>query len=299
MLVVIAGGTGLLGSLVADGLAAQGHTVRALSRGLSPGPGPRDPRVEVVRGDVRRPETLAGPVAAADVVVSAVQGFLGPDGVTPASVDRDGNRNLVDAAVHAGADVVLVSVTGAATDSPMELARMKAVAEEHLRGSGAAWTVVRGAAFAQAWIGIVEGTADRAGRLTVFGRGDNPIPWVDVREVADLVMRAVTDPTLRGEVLDICGPEPWTVRRLAQELMTARGVAGHPRRVPRPVLHAMVATVGLVRPALGRQAAAALAMDVLPPAEDDTTRARFPDLPRRPVSEVLAESVGHTADAVG
>lgn len=292
MLVVIAGGTGVLGSLVADHLAAQGHRVRAVSRGLSPHPGPQDPRVELVRADVRDRASLAAPLAGADVVVSAVHGFLGPGGVTPASVDRDGNRNLVEAAAREGADVVLVSMTGAAPDCPMELARMKAAAEEHLRTAGMPWTVVRGAAFAQAWIGILESTAGRGGRLTVFGRAQNPIPWVDVHEVAALVERAATDGALRGEILELCGPEAWSLRRLATELMAARGVGGRPRRVPRPALHAMVATAGRLRPALGRQAAAALAMDVLPPVDDTTTRARFPDLPCTPVSAVVAALSG-------
>ena len=86
-------------------------------------------------------------VDGADVVVSAVHGFAGPGGVSPASVDRDGNRHLVDAAVRAGATVILMSVVGAAPDSPMELFRMKYAAEQHLRARGTPWTIVRSTAF--------------------------------------------------------------------------------------------------------------------------------------------------------
>jgi NADH dehydrogenase len=39
------------------------------------------------------------------------------------------------------------AVAGAAADSPMELFRMKHAAEEHLRESGADWTIVRATAF--------------------------------------------------------------------------------------------------------------------------------------------------------
>jgi NADH dehydrogenase len=151
------------------------------------------------------------------------------------------------------------------------------------------WTIVRGAAFAQVWLGLVAETAGASGRPIVFGRGDNPIPWVDIHEVAQLVVGAVEDRSLRGETLDICGPEALTLMQLAQAYMDHNGVAGHPRRIPRPMLHVMAGTVGRFKPQLGRQARAALAMDVLPPAEDSATRARFPDLPRRPVSEVIAE----------
>jgi hemoglobin-like flavoprotein len=45
------------------------------------------------------------------------------------------NFNLVDAAKLVAADLVLMSVTGAASDSPMELGRMK-YAEKYLRASG-------------------------------------------------------------------------------------------------------------------------------------------------------------------
>lgn len=288
-MILIAGGTGQLGSRVANRLAGSGHRVRVLSRGLTPHPGELRPDVEVVRGDVREPATLRGPMEGAQVVVSCVQGFAGPGGVTPQSVDRQGNHNLVDVAAQVGADVVMLSMTGAAPDSPMELARMKHAAEEYLEATVPAWTIVRGAAFAQVWLGIVADTAGASGRPMVFGRGDNPVAWVDVGEVAELVARAVEDPSLRGRTLDICGPEALTLMQLAQAYMDHHGVAGRPRRIPRPMLHVMAGTVGRLKPEMARQARAALAMDLLPLAEDAPTRAMFPDLPRRPVSEVIAE----------
>lgn len=292
-MILIAGGTGQLGSLVANKLSETGHPVRVLSRGMTAHPGVLRPEVEVVRGDVRDPSSLSGAMDGVDVVVSCVQGFAGPGGVTPESVDKAGNHNLVDAARMVGADVVLVSMAGAAPDSPMELARMKHAAEEYLEASGLSWTIVRGAAFAQVWLGVVADTAGSSGRPMVFGRGDNPIAWVDIREVAELVERAVEDRSLRGETLDICGPEALTLMQLAQAYMDHNGVAGRPRRIPRPMLHVMATTVGRFKPEMGRQARAALAMDVLPPAEDSATRARFPDIPRRPVSDVIADLPAH------
>ena len=75
--------------------------------------------------------SLAPAVAGVDVVVSAVHGFVGTGNVSPATVDRDGNGNLVDAATAAGADFVLISVVAAAADSPIrQLFRMKHVAEQ-------------------------------------------------------------------------------------------------------------------------------------------------------------------------
>ena len=170
----------------------------------------------------------------------------------------------------------------------MEVFRCKHAAEQRLRSGGAGWTIVRAEAFAETWIGVLEETAGASGRPLVFGRGDNPISWVSVNDVAALVELAVTDPSLRGRALDLCGPETWTLRELAQHVMAHRGVLGKPRSVPRSMLHLMANTVGRFKPELARQARAALAMDGLAPAEDRHTRAEFPDLPSTPVSEVLA-----------
>ena len=287
-MILVAGGTGRLGSLVVNSLCAGGHTVRVLSRGLTSPGSTLDSRAEQVEGDVRDPASLRAAAEGVRLVVSCVQGFMGPGHGTPLSVDRFGNFNLVDAAKSVAADFVLVSMTGASPHSPMELARMKYAAESHLRASGRGWTIIRAAAFAQAWLGIIAETARASGRPLVFGAADNAIPWVDVHEVAELVVRATEEETLRGQVLEICGPEPLTLMQLAQAYMDHAGLPGRPRRIPRSMLHVMSGTVGRLRPDLGRQARAALAMDELPLPDDSATRERFPDLPRRPVSEVIA-----------
>ncbi len=112
-MILVAGGTGRLGSRVVRRLVAQGEPVRVLSRGHVGADLPRE--VEVVRGDVRRPADLDRALVGARLVVSAVQGMVGKD-VSPESVDRDGNLELVRAARRAGAEVVLMSVTGASAD---------------------------------------------------------------------------------------------------------------------------------------------------------------------------------------
>ena len=130
---------------------------------------PSGPLVEVVQGDLRVPATLPPALAGVRVVVSAVHGFAGPGRVTPKSVDRDGNANLVAAAKTAGADVVLMSVTGAAPDHAMELFRMKAAAESNLCASGVRWTVVRASAFLELYLELLPRSAGKSARPMVSG----------------------------------------------------------------------------------------------------------------------------------
>lgn len=96
--VLLAGGTGRLGTLVVNGLAARGVDVRVMKRDLKRATHLAGERIEVVTGDVRDPVGAMTVAAGVDVVLSAVHGFAGPGGVSPASVDRDGNMHLIKAA---------------------------------------------------------------------------------------------------------------------------------------------------------------------------------------------------------
>ena len=203
---------------------------------------------EIVAGDVRDAASLGSAMRGITTVVSAVQGFAGPGRTTPASVDRDGNANLVDGAAAVGADVVLLSVVGASPESPMELFRAKYEAEQYLLASGLPFTVVRATAFVELWAQIMT-------KPIVFGRGNNPINFVSVEDVAAVVERAVTDTNLRGRVLEVGGPENLTFNELAEALQSARGQAAKVRHVPRAVIRAMAP--------LGRRPRAALAMDTV------------------------------------
>lgn len=288
-MILVAGGTGRLGSLVVHRLADRGLQVRVLTRDASRAAHLVRPGVEVVIGDVRDAGSLVPAFAGATTVVSAVHGFAGPGRVSPATVDRDGNAHLVDAARAAQAEVVLLSIVGAEADSPMELFQMKHAAERYLRDSAVASTVVRATAFLELWVELLERTSVRTGRPVVFGRGDNPINFVGVDDVAAVVERAVIDRTTRGAILQIGGPDNLTLNELAAAVQTEAGRSGRPVHVPLPALRLLASTVGRLRPQLGRQLRAALAMDHVDLTFDSTPiRQAYPDLPSTSLRTRLA-----------
>jgi uncharacterized protein YbjT (DUF2867 family) len=288
--IVVAGGSGLLGRHVVSDLAARGDRVRVLVRDPGRARSVLGEGVEVVAGDVRSRHGLDELVAGARVVVSAVHGFLGGRGAGPVQVDERGNANLVDAAAAAGADVVLVSVLGASPHSPVELFRAKHHAEQHLRRGATPWTIVRPAAYLETWLAILTKTAGTSGRPLIFGRGEVPIRFVSAVGVASVVSRAATDVTLRGRVLEVAG-EPLTMTDLARALQDARGWHGPPRHLPRLVLRTLAIAARPINPALARQNHTALAMDtglltIDAPATDSL------GLPAQTLSDVLAGFVG-------
>jgi len=244
--ILVAGGTGRLGTLVVRELSRRGEQVRVLTRNPDRAAHQQSSSVDIVTGDVRHPASLSPAVAGVRVVVSAVQGFAGPGRGSPDSVDRKGNANLVAAAAAEGADVVLLSMVGAAPDSRLVMARAKFDAEESLKASGVPWTIVRSTPFLETWAAFLA-----VG--WVFGRGRNPINFVAVQDVAAAVSRAVVDPSLRGETIEIAGPRNLTLKELASLMKELKLLARGVHYVPRWLLR-------LTAP-VDRRAASALAVD--------------------------------------
>jgi uncharacterized protein YbjT (DUF2867 family) len=291
--IVVAGGTGTLGTRLVPRLTEAGLTVRVLTRDPARARHLAGPGVDVVRGDVRDAARVGQALRGAGTVISAVHGFAGSGGVSPASVDRAGNAGLIEAASREGAAFVLISVVGAAPRHPIGLFRAKHAAEQTLRASGVPWTIVRATAFMQTWGTIMSQALQSSGKIPVFGHGDNPVNFVSATDVAALAVRAVTDPALRGQVIELGGPDNLTFNQLAAIVQEASGRRGTVRHVPRPALHAMASLAGAVNPALARQARAALAMDTLDMTFDAApTRLSFPGLPETDMRAALKDLLG-------
>lgn len=263
-MILVAGGTGRLGSLVATDLVKKGEAMRILTRDPARAVHLAGKGIDLVRGDVRDGATLTEAFRGVSVVVSAIQGFAGTGKVTPESVDHRGNVALIDAAAAAGADVVMLSVIGAAADHPLELFRAKHLAEEHLRNCGVPWTIVRASAFLETWSQILA-------KPIVFGRGENPINFVSVRDVSAVVEKAVLDTSLRGEVLEVGGSN-LTFNQLSSLLLMVRADTRTVRHVPLAVLRMMAR--------FDRRARASVIMDTTDMTFDAVTaRARFIEVP--------------------
>ena len=105
-------------------------------------------------------------------------------------------------------------------------------AEEALRASGAQWTVVRAAWFAQ---NFSEGPLVdelRRGEL-VFPAGEVAEPFVDARDIAEVVVAAVADgERYAGRTLTVTGPRLLTWREAVAEIAAATGRTLTYRPVP-------------------------------------------------------------------
>jgi uncharacterized protein YbjT (DUF2867 family) len=259
-MILIAGGTGRLGAAIVERLVARDAHVRVLSR--DPSRAHVQGNVEVVVGNVRIASSLRAALTGAETVVSAVTGF-GPGGDGPRAVDQQGNFNLITEAQAAGVKrFVLVSIHGARTAHPMELYRAKFAAEQRLRESALDWTIIRPTVFLELWAGIVGGSLAKGGVATVFGRGDNPINFVSIQEVARSVELAAVDHRWPREVMDVAGSENLSLNQLVASLAADCGGQAKARHVPLNALRIGAALLRPIRPDLSGLMQAAVQMDV-------------------------------------
>ncbi|MFJ2393226.1 NAD(P)H-binding protein [Streptomyces sp. NPDC087843] len=193
--VVVTGASGRTGRRVAEAARAAGVTVRAVSRARGFDWTDRSTWTDVLRGAdaayLAFPTDIGSPDAAGAVGALA--------------------REAVGLGVRR---LVLLSSRGEEQARP---------AEEALRASGADWTVVRAAWFAQNFSEgpLVDGL--RHGEL-VFPAGEVREPFVDVRDIADVVVAALTaGDRYVGRDLEVSGPRLLTFREAVAEIARATG----------------------------------------------------------------------------
>lgn len=293
-MILIAGATGHLGTALVELLTLHGRRVRLLTRDPSRARRLLAKDHELVTGDVCKPPSLTSALVGVETVVSAVTGF-GPGGGGPRAVDLHGNENLIAAAEAAEVKhFILVSMYGARPDHPLELYRAKFFAEERLRKSRLAWTIIRPTVFMELWAGIVGDSLIKNGKATVFGRGDNPINLVSVRDVARFVEMAVVDPRLRGATLDVGGPENLTLNDVVETLAATSGRPATARHISLTALRVGSLLMRLLKPDLAGLIRAAILMDTsdmsLDPGE---LAAGYPEIELTHLADIVRGKYAH------
>jgi NADH dehydrogenase len=282
-MILVSGGTGLVGSAVVAELLRRGEQVAVLGRDADRIRRRFGDSVEARAADVRDPASIPAAMPGVDVVINAVQFPNSPieskrRGWTFEVADYQGTVNQVDAAKQAGVRrFVYVSGAGAAPAAPKHWFRFKWQAEQYLANGGLEWTILR-----QTW---VYGPNDKSlNRLLKFGRflpfipmfgdGQQAMQPVFIDDVGRVLADAALRPEAANQLFEIGGPDVMTMNDV---LKTALDVMGKKR----PILHQPVA-VGkalgtllslLPSPPLPPMPISADAVDfIAEPAVADTTR---------------------------
>lgn len=195
-LTLVIGGTGKTGRRVAERLEQMGREVRIGSRSSVPS------------FDWDREESWS---AALDGVTNLYITYS-PDLAMPGAADAI--QALVQRAKQAGAKR-LVLLSGRGEEEAQ-------ACEQIVIESGLEWTVVRASWFNQnfsegAFIDMV-----LSGVITLPA-GDTPEPFVDVDDIADVAVAALTEDGHNGEIYEVTGPRLMTMVDIAADLSNAAG----------------------------------------------------------------------------
>lgn len=233
MNVLVAGGTGFVGTHLCRELADRGHDVTALAR--TPEDDGAPDGVETVAGDVTDRASLTEPVADADAVVNlvALSPLFTPDGGEGMHerVHLGGTENLVDAATDAGVDrFVQQSALGADADGPTHYLRAKGRAEAVVADADLDSVVVRpsilfgdGGEFVPYTKRLKEIFAPGLPIYPLPGGGRTRFQPIWVEDFAPMLADCVDDDDRAGDTYEIGGPEVLTLRRVAELAFDAEG----------------------------------------------------------------------------
>lgn len=194
--ILVLGATGKTGARIAARLEARGLPVRRGSRSAT------------IPFDWSAPETWGAVLNG----VSAVYISYYPDIAVPGAVETV--EAFVAQARAAGVDKVVL-LTGRGEHHAQR-------AEAAIRTSGLSFTLVRAAWFAQNFSEGALRAPVMAGVLPMPG-GDVREPIVDVDDIADVAVAALTEEGHEGQLYEVTGPDLMTFAEMAEALSVATG----------------------------------------------------------------------------
>lgn len=232
-MILVAGGTGFIGSAIVRALITRGEQVTVMSH-QTKGVVDRFPglNVGVRQGDARDAESLTRAVAGMQTVVSCMQFPNFPvekrsEGYTFDEVDARGNERLVQAAKAAGVrNYVYLSGSGAAPDAAKHWFRAKWQAEQAIQKSGLRYSIFR-----PSW---VYGPADKSlNRFVTFakllpvvpviGDGNQRMQPVFVDDVVRCAVGSLSNEKAANQVFEIGGPDVMSMNEVLRVMLRVMG----------------------------------------------------------------------------
>jgi len=236
MLVLVTGGTGVVGTATVRALVARGHEVRLFSRNAQHAVD-RWPRgVEPRPGQIEDPDSVRGSMDDCDVVVH-LAGIVAeePPETTFERINIEGTRNLLTEAERARVGRFIYVSSLGADRGTSSYHRSKRGAEELVRQFGGGWLILRP--------GNVYGPGDDVISLLlkmvrtlpampVIDGGDQPFQPIAADDLGQAIALAAARPDLSRTTLELAGAERTSMNDLLDRL--SRITEKTPLRIPLP-----------------------------------------------------------------
>ncbi len=207
MTILVSNANGKVGHEVAKALLAAGQNVRIGARDIAKAKA-EFPKAEIAELDFARPATLAAAVKGVGAVFSA----------TPYELLPKAEQDLIAAAKAAGVGR-FVKMSAMGVDADPDSPHMQA--EKALKESGLAWTVLRPTFFMQNYATMMAASVRSGAIYEAAAQGATS--FVDVRDIADVALAALTEPGHDGKIYTLTGPAALTRGEVAAALSKAIG----------------------------------------------------------------------------
>ena len=213
--ILVTGATGLAGSAIVREFIRAGHPVRVLVRNPTRATALRAfPTVEVVEGDLLRPQTLRGALEGVDraLLLSSPDTHL-----------VEAQTSFIDAAKSSDVEhiVKFSGLSAADIGTPFVFGAMHAEIESYLQDSGLSWTHLRPSQFMTEYLRELP-TILAQGALFLPFQDARLVP-VDIIDIARAAFLLLTTSGHKGKTYPLSGPEALNMHQIAQKIGEVTG----------------------------------------------------------------------------
>jgi len=235
MSLLIIGGTGTLGRQVVLQALTKGYQVRCLVRNFRKASFLKEWGVELVYGDLTRPETIVPCFKGITAVIDASTSRP-TDLNSLKQVDWDGKLCLIEAAKTANVQrFIFFSAQNVEQFDNIPLMKLKYGIEQKLKESGIPYTIFRLTGFYQ---GLIEQYAiPILEKLPIWVTNENTsIAYMDTQDVAKFCLRALQIPQTANQIFFLSGLKGWVSSEIIGLCEQLAGRTAKVQRVPLIIL---------------------------------------------------------------
>ncbi|HEV2107395.1 MAG TPA: NAD(P)H-binding protein [Thermomicrobiales bacterium] len=223
--VFVTGGTGFVGGNIREAL--RGRPLRLLVRDKVKAAAEAEAGIELVEGDVTRPESLRGAMDGCSAVVHLVAIISEEGGATFDGVIHHGTVNVLEEASRAGIGrFIQMSALGARDDTRFPYLQAKWRAEQAVQASGIPWTIFRPSVIfgpGDEFINQLASVVRKFPIIPVVGDGQSTFMPVAVKEVAAAFRRALDDPATIRQIYELGGGKVYTYEAMLNVIAAKLG----------------------------------------------------------------------------